>query len=169
MNKTESFGIKVQISDWIKPLAESFPIRAKCSALYAVNTLAKHEALENGFDDALLLDVNGNIGELSSANIFFVKDNQVFTPQTDFILNGITRQFVMAWCRETGYQVTEKNIRPDEMKEYDSCFITGTAVEIKPISRIDNIDFTENTLVQNIQEAYKELAMNQNAALNEVV
>jgi branched-chain amino acid aminotransferase len=154
VNQSEDFGIKVQISDWIKPLPASFPVKAKCSALYAVNTLAKHTALDNGFDDAILLDANGFIGEASSANVFFVKNEELITPTTEYILNGITRQQVLEFCKDWGVSVYERDIHPNELDDFDGCFITGTAAEIKAVSSVNDTKFSESALFKRIQKAY---------------
>lgn len=152
-----SSGQKVLISEWIKPLPKSAPVKAKCSALYAVNTLAKHQALKDGADDALLLDPNGSIAELTSSNIFFIKEKQLFTPKTDFILNGITRQIVIDIAKKMQFEVIERDILPSELTMFDESFMTGTACEVTRIESIDNTSFKEHINFDKIAYAYGQL------------
>ena len=100
--------------------------------------MALHEALDNGADEAIMLDKNGYISEGSGENIFIVKDGHMYTPTTDHCLNGITRQSVIQIAKDLNLQVKEKNLDYDELLNADEAFFTGTAVEITPISKLDN-------------------------------
>jgi len=155
-------GQKVLISKWIRPLPNSAPVNAKCSALYAINTLAKHQALREGADDALLFDPNGNIAELTSANIFFIRGNQVITPKVDFVLNGITRQIVIGLAKEMNLDVIERDISPDELGQFEEAFMTGTACEVTRIESINDFKLNENTVFDKISHAYKNLTVANN-------
>ena len=110
----------------------------KIIGTYFSNTMALHEALDKGADEALMLDKNGYISEGSGENIFIVKDDVLFTPTTEHCLNGITRQSVMQIAEDLQLQIFEKDIDYEYLLNADEAFFTGTAVEITPISKIDN-------------------------------
>ena len=110
----------------------------KIIGTYFSNTMALHEALDNGADEAIMLDKNGYISEGSGENIFIVKNGNIYTPNTNHCLNGITRQSVIQIAKDLNLQVKEKNLDYDELLNADEAFFTGTAVEITPISKLDN-------------------------------
>ena len=110
----------------------------KIIGTYFSNTMALHEALDKGADEALMLDKNGYISEGSGENIFIVKDDVIYTPTTEHCLNGITRQSVMQIAEDLQLQIFEKDIDYEYLLNADEAFFTGTAVEITPISKIDN-------------------------------
>ena len=110
----------------------------KIIGTYFSNTMALHEALDKGADEALMLDKNGYISEGSGENIFIVKDDVIYTPTTEHCLNGITRQSVMQIAEDLHLQIVEKDIDYEYLLNADEAFFTGTAVEITPISKIDN-------------------------------
>ena len=114
----------------------------KIIGTYINSTMALHEALRKGADEALLMDKNGFISEGSGENIFIVKDGVICTPLTDHCLNGITRQSVITIAQDQGFEVIEKNLEYVDLVEADEAFFTGTAVEITPITKLDgkNID-----------------------------
>ena len=110
----------------------------KIIGTYFSNTMALHEALDKGADEAIMMDKNGYISEGSGENIFIVKDNIIFTPTTEHCLNGITRQSVIQIAKDLGFEVVEKNLDYADLSEADEAFFTGTAVEITPITKLDN-------------------------------
>ena len=110
----------------------------KIIGTYFSNTMALHEALDKGADEALMLDKNGYISEGSGENIFIIKDDVIYTPTTEHCLNGITRQSVMQIAEDLQLQIFEKDIDYEYLLNADEAFFTGTAVEITPISKIDN-------------------------------
>ena len=110
----------------------------KIIGTYFSNTMALHEALDKGADEAIMMDKNGYISEGSGENIFIVKDNIIFTPTTEHCLNGITRQSVIQIAIDLGFEVFEKNLDYADLSEADEAFFTGTAVEITPITKLDN-------------------------------
>ena len=110
----------------------------KIIGTYFSNTMALHEALDNGADEAIMFDKNGFISEGSGENIFIVKDGTIYTPTTEHCLNGITRQSVIQIAQDQKYNVVEKDLCYDDLVHADEAFFTGTAVEITPISRFDN-------------------------------
>lgn len=133
-------GIRVCVSSWKKNSDNALPSRGKITGGYASASLAKTEAVQNGFDDALQMDERGHIVEGSTANLFMVKNNVVYTPPTsDDILVGITRDTVIKLCQEQlRVKVIEKSLDRSEVYSGDEVFEAGTAVEITPIVEIDH-------------------------------
>lgn len=150
-------GITLGISRWRKPMADAAPIFAKATSLYNACAIARHEAAEAGFTDALMLDYEGYVAEASVANFFAVKDGTIHTPIADRFLNGITRQTVIALARAAGYEVIERRIKPDELKDFQEIFLTGSATEITPVGKIDTLTFTPGAVTKRLREAYEEL------------
>ena len=111
----------------------------KIIGTYFQNTMALHEAIDKGADEALMMDANGFISEGSGENIFIVKDLKLMTPTKDHCLNGITRQSVIQIAKDLNYDVIEKNLTFDDLISADEAFFTGTAVEITPISKVDEV------------------------------
>ena len=111
----------------------------KIIGTYFQNTMALHEAIDKGADEALMMDANGFISEGSGENIFIVKDLKLMTPTKDHCLNGITRQSVIQIAKDLNYDVIEKNLNFDDLISADEAFFTGTAVEITPISKVDDV------------------------------
>ena len=130
-------GISVMKSSY-KQYESSLHSGNKIIGTYFSNTMALHEALDKGADEAIMMDKNGHISEGSGENIFIVKDGAIFTPTTKHCLNGITRQSVIQIANDLGFEVVEKNLDYDNLVEADEAFFTGTAVEITPISNLDN-------------------------------
>ena len=110
----------------------------KIIGTYINSIMALHDALAKNADEAILLDKNGFISEGSGENLFIIKDSKLLTPKTDFCLNGITRQTVMQIASDLGIEVEEKNLIFDELVDADEAFFSGTAVEITPITKVDN-------------------------------
>jgi branched-chain amino acid aminotransferase len=126
------------------------------------SVLAISEAKKNGFDEAILMDMNGYVSESTSANIFIEKDGKLFTPQKGNIMAGITRSTVMQIAKQLDFEVIEKNITLQELKNADSGFLCGTAVEIIGIQSVDDTIFPFNfsdSIGSNIQRVYKSLVL----------
>ena len=120
--------------------------------------LATSEAKERGFDEAIMLDMDGNIAEGPGANFFLERDGELLTPKTGSILPGITRSVVMEICNELDIPVTETTITPEDMENADSAFFCGTAAEITAIESIDGQGFQKpwkKSIGKTIQEAYQ--------------
>ncbi len=151
-------AVKVKISDFTRIHPKSSVMTAKISGHYANSILASTDAKNHGYDEALLLDYKGNIAEGPGENIFFVKGNQLFTPNKGSILPGITRASIIELAqRELGLRVKEKDIKPEEIKEFDEAFFVGTAVEVNAIGQINNIRLTgekEGPITKQIRELY---------------
>ena len=150
-------GIKLQTSKWMRPPSNTAPTDAKAAGLYMICTLSKHHAEKNGFDDSLMLDSKGNIAESTGANIFFVKNNNLYTPTPDCFLNGITRQTVIELAKKNKIRVIEKRILPKELFKADEVFLTGTAVEITPISLIDKKKFKVGKVTKKLMYLFSNL------------
>jgi branched-chain amino acid aminotransferase len=151
-------GIRVKCSSWARIDSRILPPQAKCAANYANSTLAKMEALSAGYDEALLLNINGNVAEGSVVNFFMVKDKTVYTPSVDEnALEGITRNSVMVIAKDLGYNVVEKAIQKEEIFSADELFFTGTAAEITPIRSVDDRPIgneKRGPVTKAIQEVY---------------
>ncbi|MHB0876711.1 MAG: branched-chain amino acid transaminase [Anaerolineae bacterium] len=133
-------GIDVCVSSWNRAAPNTFPALAKAGANYASSQLIKMEAIENGYAEAIVLDVSGHVSEGSGENVFLVKDNVVFTPPfASSTLGGITRQVVMTLAADLGYDVREAVIPRELLYIADEVFFTGTAAEITPIRSVDRI------------------------------
>ncbi|MDQ3287864.1 MAG: branched-chain amino acid aminotransferase [Pseudomonadota bacterium] len=156
-------GLRLAIARWRRPDPRSAPIEAKASGHYMILTLSKHEALRAGFDDALLLDLSGMIAEASSANVFFCRGDEIHTPRTDNILNGITRQTVMEIARGKGLRVIERDIRPDEMGDFDEAFVTGTACELMAVREIEGTLFQPGSVTEGLSKSFREMCRGQKA------
>lgn len=161
--------VSVKISKFMRIHPDSSDMAAKLSGHYLNSILASLDAKENGFDEALLLDEKGNIAEGPGENIFFIKSYSLsesasrrssrrvilVTPKEKSILPGITRNSVITISKDLNYKVIEKDIKPGDLKNFDAAFFTGTAVEITPIGKINNIKFKKNNVVvRQIRETY---------------
>ena len=132
----------------------------KIIGTYINSIMALHDALAKNADEAIMLDKNGFISEGSGENLFIIKDSKLLTPKTDFCLNGITRQTVMQIARDLGIEVEEKNLIFDELVDADEAFFSGTAVEITPITKVDNLIIGSGTIgpiSERLQSKYSEI------------
>ena len=158
-------GIKLNISSWRRPNPNSVPWDTKAAGLYMICTLSKHEAESKGYTDSLMLDHEGNIAEATGANIFFkTKEGELLTPVPDSFLDGITRREVIKIAKNKGIIVREKKIKPEEMKNFVGCFLTGTAAEITPVSEINDYNFKICSIITDLTESYKNLVRKKTAA-----
>lgn len=133
-------GIDVCVSSWSRMAPNTFPSLAKSSANYANSQLIKMEALENGYAEAIVLDVNGYVSEGSGENLFLVKKGVIYTPPLgNSVLGGITRDSVITLAKELGYDLREAVITREMLYLADELFFTGTAAEITPIRSVDKI------------------------------
>lgn len=122
-----------------KPTPESAPTLAKAACLYPQNGLANMEAKRRGFEGAIMLDANGNVAELSSANLFIVKDGVVATPVANgTFLAGITRARTIDLLRRDGTTVEERTVSPTEVLEADEVFSTGNFAKVVPLTRVED-------------------------------
>ena len=147
-------GIALQTAIWRRPAPDTIPTDAKAAGLYMICTLSKHEAEKNGYSDALMLDYKGRISESTGSNIFFVINGEIHTPIPDCFLNGITRQTVIDIAKSQNINVIEREIYPDEIKNADEIFLTGSAVEVTPVGKIDDQIFNVGEVTKTVSELY---------------
>jgi len=131
-------GIRIKVSSFTRHHVNITMCRAKANGNYINSMLALQEALECGYDEALLLDAEGFVMEGSGENIFIVRDGVLYTPDLTSALDGITRRTIMQLAREADIEVVEKRITRDEVYIADEAFFTGTAAEVTPIREVDN-------------------------------
>ena len=153
-------GIKVKVTDFPKRCEKSMLHKAKASGNYLYSMLALKDALNSGFDEALILDIDDNVNEGSGENFFMIINNTIHTPKDATVLNGITRQTVMKIARDLNYRVEETNISVDDVKSSDEAFFTGTAAEVTPIIQVDNVKINNGKpgeITKKIQKIYFDL------------
>ena len=159
-------GIKMELSRWRRPAPDTAPTQSKASGLYQICTMAKHEAEAAGMHDALMLDYRGLVAEATGANIFFVMDDgKLHTPTPDCFLDGITRRTVIDLARRRGFEIVERQIKPEEMANASECFLTGTAVEVTPVGQIGNYSFTPGEVCNVLGEDYTRLVRDGDSAV----
>ncbi len=130
-------GIRIRTSSYARHHVNITMCKAKANGNYMNSTMALQEALRDGYDEALLLDVDGFVAEGSGENIFIVRKGIIYTPDLTSALEGITRETIMTLADEFGYEVREKRITRDEVYVADEAFFTGTAAEVTPIRELD--------------------------------
>jgi branched-chain amino acid aminotransferase len=131
-------GFSVTLSPFRRPTIETMPVDAKAGCLYPNNARALFEAHARGFDNAVVLDMLGNVAELATSNIFLAKDGVVFTPiPSGTFLAGITRQRVIGLLRDNGVTVIEKTLKYEDLHSADEIFSTGNYSKVAPVTRID--------------------------------
>jgi len=128
-------------------------------------TLSKHEAERQGYTDSLMLDHEGNVAEATGANIFFKdKNGELHTPIPDCFLDGITRRTVIEIAKSKNIKVNERKIAPEELSNFVGCFLTGTAAEVTPISKIANYSYKVCDLILDLSSSYEKLVRKKIAA-----
>jgi len=130
-------GIRIRTSSFTRHHVNIGMCKAKANGQYINSMLALSDALRDGYDEALLLDVDGFVAEGSGENFFMVYDGVIYTPELTSALDGITRATVIQLAKEEGYEVREKRITRDEVYTADEAFFTGTAAEVTPIRELD--------------------------------
>ena len=158
-------GIRLNISNWRRPAPNTIPWDSKAAGLYMICTLSKHEAEKQGYSESLMLDHEGNVAESTSANVFF-KDSsgELHTPTADSFLNGITRQTVIEIAKSKNIKVHERKIKPEELKSFHGCFLTGTAAEITPVSEIAENKYKVCDVILDLASSYEKLVRKKIAA-----
>ena len=158
-------GIKLNISKWRRPAPNTIPWDTKASGLYMICTLSKHEAEKDGFTDSLMLDFEGNVAEATGANIFFKdKNGDLHTPIPDSFLDGITRRTIIGIAKSKNIKVNERKISPDELGNFEGCFLTGTAAEVTPVSQIQELKFKVCKTIIDLSDSYQSLVRKKAAA-----
>ncbi|HEY0105637.1 MAG TPA: branched-chain amino acid aminotransferase [Rhizomicrobium sp.] len=154
--KEKMKGIRLDISDWKRPAPDTAPTAAKASGLYMICTMSKHAAEAKGYADAMMWDYRGYVAEATGANIFFVKDDALYTPIPDCFLNGITRKSVIELAKARQIPVIEKHIEREEIPGFSECFIVGSAAEVTPVSEIGPWRFTPGKITETLMNDYHE-------------
>ncbi|MGR3279073.1 branched-chain amino acid transaminase [Acaryochloris marina NIES-2412] len=132
-------GVSCRISSWCRQEDHSLPLRGKISGAYITSSLAKTEAVESGFDEAILMNAQGKVSEASGMNIFIVRHGKIITPGFEQdILEGITRDSVLQLAQDLGIPVVERPVDKSELLIADEVFLSGTAAKITPVKRIEN-------------------------------
>ena len=147
-------GIRVCWAKYKRPDPETAPAKTKATGLYMIGTLEKHKAEKNGYAEALMLDWRGRVSECTSGNIFFVKGDELHSPTPDCFLDGITRRTVMALAEKRGYKVIDRVIMPEELADFNECFMVGTAAEVTPIKEVGEYMFQPGQVSENLLRDY---------------
>jgi branched-chain amino acid aminotransferase len=157
-------GITTCISSWRKFSDATMPTQAKMGGNYLNSVLATQECKRNGFDEAILLDLAGNVSEAPGENIFLVRDEQLFTPPiSSSALEGITRDTIITLANDMGYKTIIRKIPKSELYLADEVFLTGTAAEITPIIQIDHKKIGKvGKITKSMIAAYNDVVMNKN-------
>ena len=164
-SKLKTEGIKLNISKWRRPAPNTIPCDTKASGLYMICTLSKHEAERQGYTDSLMLDHEDNIAEATGANIFFKdKNGELHTPTPDSFLDGITRRTVIEIAKSKNIKVNERKISLNELQNFVGCFLTGTAAEVTPVSKIVEHTYKVCNLILDLSASYEKLVRKKKAA-----
>ncbi|MFB6242802.1 MAG: branched-chain amino acid transaminase [Halobaculum sp.] len=155
-------GVEVMISSWRKHASSQIPTNAKTTGLYVNSMLAGEEARRNGFVEAIVLNKEGNVAEGPGENLFLVRDGELFTPGlSESILDGITRDTVITLAEERGYEVHDNvSISRGELNTADELFFTGSAAEVTPIRKVNNVEIGNGgrgPVTEELQQAFFDL------------
>ncbi len=159
-------GVRVRISSYIRPPASIGLHVAKLTGNYVIAQLAKREAVNDGYDESLLLDPEGFVAEGPGENIFMVKNKVLYTPPTDTILDGITRNSILEIAKKNNIDIVVKRFTRDELYIADEAFFCGTAAEVTPIREVDGRTIGEGCrgkITHKLQEMYFDVVHGRNA------
>ena len=159
-------GAKCKISKWIRIDSKSQPMKAKSAANYSNAALARMEALNAGYDEAIMLNNKGHVAEGSAENIFVVKNGRITTPPLDAdILDGITRDSAIKLLKSNKIKVIEKNLKINDLLKADEIFMTGTAAEVKSVTRVNKTKIGDGKIgevTKELQESFMDTVMGKN-------
>jgi len=159
-------GARCKISKWIRIDSKSQPMQAKSAANYSNAALARMEALNAGYDEAIMLNNKGHVAEGSAENIFVVKNGKITTPPLDAdILNGITRDSAIKLLKSNKIKVIEKNLKINDLLKADEIFMTGTAAEVKSVTRVNKTKIGNGKMgevTKELQESFMDTVMGKN-------
>jgi branched-chain amino acid aminotransferase len=160
-------GVRVTISSWRKTHHTMLPTMAKASGHYASAVLAAHEAMDRGYDDAILLNGDGTVSSATGQNVFFVKDGRLITnDETSSIVPGITRDSILRLAREDlSLPVEIRSFTREDLMRADEVFMTGTAAEVTPVRELDGMEFRagRTTIGAELQKLYLRAATGKDA------
>jgi len=152
-------GMRLCLADWKRPSPETAPVQSKAAGLYMIASMSKVSATKQGYDDALMLDYQGNVSEITAGNIFFVFNGELHTPTADCFLNGITRQTIMKLAEQNNIKVVERIISLEEIKNATEVFVTGSAAEVVPICEADGNKYeTVGKITRLLGDEYSKFA-----------
>lgn len=141
-------GISCRISSWYRQEDRSLPLRGKISGAYITSALAKTEAVDSGFDEAILMNSQGKVCEATGMNIFMVRNNKLITPSFDQdILEGITRDSVLTIAKDLGIEIEQREIDKTELFIADEVFLCGTAAKVTPVKRVENYHLPQDKII----------------------
>lgn len=156
-------GAKCKVSSWTKIDSRSQPMQAKAASNYANAALARMEALENGYDEAIMLNYHGKVAEGSAENIFIIKDDIIQTPPLSAGgLEGITRDSIIQMIEENGGFVIERDLERDDLYNADEIFMTGTAAEVKSVTQVDKVKIGNGkmgSITKALQKSFTDVVM----------
>ncbi|MDH5430744.1 MAG: branched-chain amino acid transaminase [Nitrosopumilus sp.] len=156
-------GAKCKVSSWTKIDSRSQPMQAKAASNYANAALARMEALDNGYDEAIMLNYHGKVAEGSAENIFIIKDDIIQTPPLSAGgLEGITRDSIIQMIKKNGGFVIERDLERDDLYNADEVFMTGTAAEVKSVTQIDKVKIGNGkmgSITKALQKSFSDVVM----------
>jgi branched-chain amino acid aminotransferase len=154
-----SNGFSITLSPFRRPTQDTAPVDAKAGCLYPNNARMLFEAQARGFDNAVSLDMLGNVAELATSNIFMAKDGVVYTPAANgTFLAGITRQRVIGLLRGSGITVVEKSLKYDDFRGADEIFSSGNYSKVVPVAKVDDRVIAPGPIYTKARELYLEFA-----------
>jgi branched-chain amino acid aminotransferase len=162
-------GIRMSEAKWRRPSPETMPTEAKATGLYMIGSMAKQQAEQEGYADALMLDWRGYVAEATGANIFLVIDGELHTPNCEGFLNGITRQTVMSMARINQMKVVERHIEPKELAAATEVLVTGTAAEVTAVREIGALRFTPGRITETLMKGYDDLVQRSPQEVDRIV
>jgi len=161
-------GVTCRFSSWVRQEDASFPLRGKITGGYITSSLAKTEAFESGFDEAILLNSQGKVSEATGMNIFMVRDGKLITPGFDQdILEGITRSSLLEIAKNLGIETVERIIDKSELLIADEVFLCGTAAKVTPVTKIENYKLpADKPLTNKLREKFNQIVENKDPSYN---
>ena len=162
-------GIRVAEAEWRRPPPQTAPVKAKATGLYMIASLSKLKAEQQGYADALMLDWRGQVAEATGANVFFVIDGELHTPEADCFLDGITRRSVISLARQNQMKVVERRIDPAELPRATEVFLAGTAAEVTAVREVGPHRFTPGRITEALMKAYDGLVLQPAAEVARIV
>ncbi len=158
-------GVKANVSSFPRHHPNIMMTKGKIAGNYVNSVLAKTESLQGGFDEAIMLDPNGNVSECTGENLFVVRDEIIYTPPRNSVLEGLTRDTVLTIAKDKNYTIVEEVISRDQLYIADEVFVTGTAAEVIALSEIDHRKIGNGTtgpVCADLQKAYSEIIHGKN-------
>ncbi len=161
-------GIKLNIGKFPKLNSKIYPISAKSSGSYQTSVISKIDSNKKKFDDCLMLDLKKNIAETSACNIFWIKNNCIFTSKEHSILNGITRQAVIEFCKLKKIKFIKGNFKINHLLNSECVFVTGTAAEIQFVKSVNRVKFKKNKIFYKLQSYYEIIKKNPPSSISKI-